>query len=70
MGKVYEAIYVAPTGEDVPVHVLTYLKRTHSWGSTIDVTAVPVGDNPPGGLARGKAFTAPSNRFIGFKEER
>lgn len=70
MGVIYEAVYAAPTGEDVPVHILTYLKRSSAWGSNIEVTAVPVGDNPPGGLARGKAFTAPSTRFIGFREQR
>lgn len=69
MGKVYEAVYAAPTGEDVPVHVLTYLKRSSAWGCHIEVTAVPIQDGPAP-LKAGKAFTAPHTRFIGFKEQR
>lgn len=62
----YEAIYAAPTGEDVPVEILTCFKRSSAWGSVIEVTAVPLQDGPAP-LLKGKAFTAPSNRFIGFK---
>jgi hypothetical protein len=69
MGKAYEAVYAAPTGEDVPVTILTYLKRTSAWGSTIEVTAVPLQDGPEP-LKANRAFTAPSTRFIGFKEQR